>query len=100
MKQVQLSRTAYQDLAEIWRYIAEHNIDAADRVRDELELAMRQLAEMPGMGHQRQDVTDPTIRFWRIFTYLIAYRVESDALYVLRVVHGARNFRQIFDREK
>jgi toxin ParE1/3/4 len=98
MKQVILSRAAFKDLAEIWHYIAADNLGAADRVRNELERATHSLANMPGMGHQREDVSDPTIRFWRVYSYLIAYRMEGETLYVLRIVHGARNFRDLFDQ--
>ena len=51
MTAFRLSPEASQDLNEIYEYIAQDNVDAAERVREELLEAMRGLAEMPGKGH-------------------------------------------------
>jgi len=51
---------------------------------------------MPGMGHQRADVSNPRYRFWPVGNYVIAYRVERSTLIVVRVVYGARDFRKLF----
>jgi plasmid stabilization system protein ParE len=83
-------------MAEIWHFIADDSLDAADVVREKFKAAMDQLCEMPGMGHERADVKNPAYRFWRVYSYMIAYRVEGQKLYVSRVVHGARNFRRLF----
>ena|SRR5438067_10891550 len=96
MKRVVITRTAFKDLARVWSYIATDSIDAADRVRDDIEVAIRSLAQMPGMGHQRSDVKNPAYRFWRVHSYLIAYRIAGESFYVSRVVHGAQNLRRIF----
>jgi toxin ParE1/3/4 len=96
MRRLVLSKTAFKDLAEIWHFIATDNPDAADRVRDDLQSAMKRLAEMPSIGHQRSDVANSAYRFWRVYSYLIAYRVRQRTLYVSRVIHGARNLRRLF----
>jgi toxin ParE1/3/4 len=96
MKRLLVTRTAFKDLLEIWNYIAADNLPAADRVRDELDQAMQKLCQTPGLGHSRADVPNPNYRFWRVYSYMIAYRVKSGTLYVSRVLHGARNFRAIF----
>lgn len=87
---------ARDDLEQIWDFIARDSIDAADRVRDEIESAMLQLAEMPGMGHHRQDVTDKNLRFWNVYSYLIAYRYTETELRVARVVSGYRDLKKMF----
>lgn len=91
-----ISRLADRDLEKIWLHIASDNPDAADRVDEELHSAMKMLAMMPGMGHRRSDVEDSRYRFWKVFSYLIAYRVERSVLIVVRVIHGARDFRKLF----
>jgi len=96
MKRLVVTRAAFRDLTDIWSYIAADSIDAADRVRDQLESAMRQLAENPSLGHRRADVSINSYRFWRVYSYLIAYRTKGNALYISRVVHGARDFRRVF----
>ena len=42
-------------LEEVWEFIAANNLEAADRVLDEIRLAMQSLASFPQMGHTRSD---------------------------------------------
>lgn len=51
MKRFILTPRANQDVNDIWDYIANDNIEAADRVLKALEEAMLRLAKNPGMGH-------------------------------------------------
>ena len=91
---LRITPQADADLDGIWNYIARDSPDAADRVENDLHAAMNLLAEFPGIGHTRQDVGSSDYRFWRVYSYLIVYRVESDALIVVRVVHGSRALRE------
>lgn len=98
MIQYILSPEARDDVDEIVNYIAEDNIGAARRVLRKLRAAMERLAEMPGMGHLREDLTDEPLRFWPAFSYLIIYRSETKPLQVVRVLHGARDVKSILAR--
>jgi plasmid stabilization system protein ParE len=91
-----LTRRAQLDVQLIWNHIAEDDLDAADRVKDALRSAMRKLADMPGMGHQRADVKNPRYRFWLVHSYLIGYFPDTKPLQVVRVVHAARNLKRLF----
>jgi antitoxin ParD1/3/4/toxin ParE1/3/4 len=46
---------AFADLDEIWEYIAQDNIDAADRVLADIHTVLRTLAASPHIGHRRPD---------------------------------------------
>ena len=46
------------DLDEIWAYIARDKVDAADRWIAKLFDAFESLAQAPGIGHERKDLTD------------------------------------------
>ena len=48
---------AFADLDEIWEYIAEDNLDAADRVIADIHTVLRTLAFSPHIGHRRPDLT-------------------------------------------
>ena len=96
MRRIVFSAQARRDMWEIWEYIAEANIPAADRLADKIQELTRLLATMPGGGHVRLDVDDNRYRFWTVKPYVIAYRYTSRTLTVVRVLHGARDFRQIF----
>ena len=51
-----LTPGAQRDVDRITDVIAEDNVEAALRVHDALEEAFRHLAEMPAMGHTREDL--------------------------------------------
>jgi len=87
----QLTLNAQGDVARITDFIAEHNVEAALRVHDALEEAFRHLAERPGMGHTRADLTARPVKFWSVYSYLIVYDPASSPLIVIAVLHGARD---------
>lgn len=49
---------AAQDLEDLWDYIGQDNLDAADRVLASLFEAFESLSQFPGMGHPRPDLTN------------------------------------------
>lgn len=57
MSRYVLSIDADLDLDAIWEYIARDNLDAADRWIGKLFDAFEALAQTPGMGHRREDLT-------------------------------------------
>ena len=86
-----LGTDAVLDLDDIWNYIAEDNIDAAERWIAKLFDAFEALAEMPGMGHTRRDLTTYPVRFWPVGTYLIIYRAERRPIEIVAVTQGSRD---------
>jgi antitoxin ParD1/3/4/toxin ParE1/3/4 len=53
------------------------------------------LAEMPGAGHRRADLTDRPVLFYKIYSYLVIYTPETQPLQILGVLHGRRNVAHI-----
>jgi plasmid stabilization system protein ParE len=92
-----LAAAARADLREISAYIHQDSPAAAQRVRDALREAMRRLAEIPRMGHMREDLVegDSRLRFWPVYSSLIVYRTETDPLEIVSVLHSARDVRAI-----
>jgi plasmid stabilization system protein ParE len=86
---------AYTDLEEIWEYIAVDNLDAADRVREEIYDAIQSLAAFPHSGHSRPDLTARPLRFQLVRNYVIAYAPDENPLAVVAVLHGRRSPRVI-----
>jgi plasmid stabilization system protein ParE len=70
-----------------------------ERLDERFHAAMKQLAQFPGMGHSRADVSDARYLFWAVEKYVIAYRIEAKELVIVRVLHGARDFRRIFEQD-
>jgi len=83
---------AFADIDEIWEYIADNNIDAADRVVADIFAALRTLVASPHIGHRRPDLTARPLRFHVVRDeYLIAYAPDERPLWVVAVLHGRRN---------
>jgi antitoxin ParD1/3/4/toxin ParE1/3/4 len=89
---------ARTDLIEIWNYIAEDSLDAADQVLARPYDAFTRLAQTPGMGHGREDFADSRHRFWTVYSYVIAYRWHTTPLQIIAVAHGARQLQAFFQQ--
>jgi plasmid stabilization system protein ParE len=91
MSKFALHPEAYSDLTEIWEYIAADNLDAADRVIDEVYEAITFLIRFPKTGHSRADLTSRPLRFHIVRDYVIAYAPDEKPLVMIAVLHGRRN---------
>jgi antitoxin ParD1/3/4/toxin ParE1/3/4 len=85
-----LTLEAQAHVDEIGADIAQHSLDAALKVYDALEEAFELLAERPGIGHLREDLTNRPLKFWSVYSYLVVYDPESRPLTIVAVLHGAR----------
>lgn len=88
------SPEAVDDLYEIWSYIANDNVEAANRVEEAIYRACEFLAGSPSAGRIRKDLTSLPVRFWPVqpyVNYLVAYIPDSKPLQIIRILHGARN---------
>lgn len=94
-----LTAAARADLEEIAEFIRLDSPDAARRVVESLRKTMGKLARMPEIGHLREDLAPPPLRFWPVYSYLIVYLPESQPLQILRVLHGARDVRRLLESD-
>ena len=95
MSRFVLTPAAEGDLLKIIEYLEGDNPNAVLKVVDALDQAMQRLAESPGLGHVRPDLTDEDVRFWPVFKYLVIYRPETNPLEIVRVLHGQRDVQRI-----
>jgi plasmid stabilization system protein ParE len=86
-----LGADAELDLDSIWEYIAQDDIEAADRWIAKLFAAFEALAQRPGMGHTRPDLTTYPVLFWPAGAYLIIYRAEGGPVEIVAVTQGSRD---------
>jgi plasmid stabilization system protein ParE len=86
-----LGRDAEQDLDDLWEYIAQDSLDAADRLIAQFFDAFELLSRNPGIGHMREDLTKFPVRFWPVGNYLIIYRAPKRVVEIVAVVHGKRD---------
>jgi plasmid stabilization system protein ParE len=86
---------AETQLLKILEYLADQSESAAVRVRDAIYDAVGKLAERPGIGHTRQDLTDRPLKFWSVYSYLIVYVPASAPLTIVAVLHGAQDVERL-----
>ena len=98
MKQYVLAVEAQQDLEDIWKYIAEDNVAAADSWIGRLHQAFASTAKSPGIGHTRPDLTSAGVLFWSVGAYVIVYRERADMLQVVAVTQGSRHIPTLLSR--
>ena len=87
-----ISKTARQDLLDIWLHISEHSINAADDVIDELHKLAAVLDTYPELGKARPELA-PEIRSMPAkYPYTLYYRAASKTeIEVARVLHQSRD---------
>ena len=83
------------DLQQIWRYLlGEAGLAVANRVQGELVDAFEGLAEAPGKGHRRPDLTGRDLLFFSLYQYMIVYR-RAKTVEIVAVLHGKRDVKRL-----
>lgn len=86
-----LSETAEGELGEILLHLAvEESVERALHVHGHFVRAFELLAEQPGSGRRRPELTGDRVRWWNVFKWIVIYDPESSPIVVLRVIHGSR----------
>ena len=94
MTRYRFTPQAFEDLFDIWSYIAQDNPAAADRVEEEIYLACERLSDSPLIGTLRKELTALPVRFWLVTpypNYFIVYDPEAKPIQIIRILHRARN---------
>jgi toxin ParE1/3/4 len=81
---------ARADLEDIWRYIAADNPRAATMMVDRIQDRCERLAAAPFTGRARPEL-GADLRAVVVGSYLAFYRVTSELVEVVRVLHGAQD---------
>ena len=95
MSHFDLSKRADADVDEIWAYIARNDRQAADRVIDSIYDRFAMLARQPELGESAGHLTAGLRRTFA-GKYVIYYEIETNRVFIRRVLHGARDIRKFF----
>jgi plasmid stabilization system protein ParE len=91
-----LAPEAALDLVQIWRHIRSNaSVEMADRVESVIREKIVYLAERPGGGHWRKDLTEEPVKFFSIYSYLVVYRPETKPLQIVAILHGRRDVEEV-----
>ncbi|HRO04381.1 MAG TPA: type II toxin-antitoxin system RelE/ParE family toxin [Terricaulis sp.] len=88
-RELRWSKAARRDLLEIWAWRGRELPERGDRVLDRIEAACMRLARFPELGPPYPRMA-PEARKLSIDGYLAFYRVDADAIFIVRVVDQRR----------
>ena len=92
----------FEDIADIWDYIAEDNENNADAFIDSIDTKFHELAVSPQIGRSRSELFSGLLSF-PFRRYIIFYLIIPGGIEIVRVLHGARDIDPQFkpaDREE
>ena len=95
---------ARSDLYEIGLYLSERDLAVSKRFNQAVDRTWEYLLDAPESGEKR-DYSNPeyaNIRIWQVFgfpNHLIFYRGTETGITVVRVLHGARDYETMFNKE-
>jgi toxin ParE1/3/4 len=87
-------RLAEEDFTELVTYIAADRPSAAERLTTKIEKSLRLLSKHPHLGRipDEEELIRVGYRYLVVENYLIFYTIESQTIYVHRILHGARDY--------
>ena len=95
MKAYVLAPDAEADLKQIWRYLlGEAGLAVANRIQSQLVDVFEALADLPGKGHRRPDLTSRDVLFFSVYQYMIVYR-RAESVEIVAVLHDKRDVKRL-----
>ena len=89
MPKVIRTHPARDDLTQIWCYVAQHSVSAADRLIDRFERTLLALARNPLIGESAEQFRAGLRRF-TVNSYVLYYEPIADGVRLIRVLHGSQ----------
>jgi addiction module RelE/StbE family toxin len=87
---VEWTDTAIEHLVSIYEYVAHDSKPYADRLIDKLTRRSEQIGAFPLSGRMVPEYRDESIREVIERPYRIIYRIKTEQVDILAVVHGAQ----------
>ena len=100
---LRITPLAREDIIILAEHIAMDSIDAADRFLDAVQGTCEELVHMPEIGSSCRFKNEKASGI-RVKTvpgfenHLIFYRPSDDGLLIVRVLHGARDWQNLFEQ--
>ena len=95
MTKIEWTRSAIRDTRSLRDYIAQDSEAFADRFVQRIIEAVEMTSAFPLVGRKVPEANDDAIREILFHKYRIIYRVESNPVPVLIVIHGGRDLAQL-----
>ena len=92
-----LSEKASADLLDIYRYVAEHDLRAAEAITRNLDEKLQHLKKFPFLGRERNSLT-MGLRSLVLDEYVIFYVLEKSHITIVRILHSRMDVDLEFQR--
>ena len=89
-----VTESAQADLDQIWLFIARDNPGAADQFLNRQISRCQSYANQPLLGERRTEM-GADVRCFSVGHYVVFYLPLADGIQVGRVIHGARDVREL-----
>jgi toxin ParE1/3/4 len=99
MTQYIIAPVAIQDLKIITDYLAQTNLETAEKFLNNFEKKCRYLTQFPNIGRSYAHIRS-YLRGLPLNGYIIFYRFNQDSLEIMRVVRGNRDLEALFNSDE
>lgn len=98
MQKIVITAPAEKDLDNIYNFIAEDSKTNAQKFIAELQQTILKLKDFPDMGSKSKykELAANNIRILIHKNYLIFYRTDEKFIYIMRILNGAANYKNLF----
>lgn len=93
---IKISASAAEDLKDVWKYVAQHDENAAGRLIKEIKNKLLLLRDNPLVGREQNELL-VGLRSFVVKSYFIFYLPSDSGIDVLRVLHSSRDIESIFE---
>ncbi|MEG4445675.1 type II toxin-antitoxin system RelE/ParE family toxin [Microcoleus sp. AT9_B5] len=94
-----IAPSASRDLNEIIDYFANLNVEKGERLIAAFEKKCQNLINFPMIGRIYEEIR-ADLRGVPLDGYIILYQLTDNTLEILRVVHGSRNLKDLFESDE
>jgi len=98
MADVRRSSQAERDLETILEDLQQNAPVAAERYATAFYEKGQALSRFPEMGRSRPEIA-PGLHSTLVYPYVVFYRIDGDAVQILRILHGKRDLQRIMREE-
>ena len=92
------SKSSIRDLENIHAYIAADSTTYANRFIARLIHSVEAAESFPKSGRKVPEIQDDALREFLVENYRVIYRIEKDQIFVITVVHAARDLSRLEDK--
>ena len=98
MNRCLFSPAACNDIDEIFDYLSQHSLSAAENFLEQLQVKTDFLARNPRVGTPQEHLLSG-LKAFPLGNYVLFFRPLADGVEIVRVIHGARDFLALFSKD-